>query len=143
MTTNYWNVSRNYTAKKVRDDELISHLTEQMRDCNGSNKLAGNHYWVDKTEKVSSGCGDESAINYSMDGDYIDDSLCEYECLDPHNIPDINGSCSGVCNDGYEMVNGVCEVSAKEKITNNLVENVGTYGLIIVSAIGLKLFFGR
>lgn len=142
--TKYWNVSAGFTPKKIRDSELIGFLTSQMAECNGSNKLPGNHYWVDKTQTVSLGCGDESATNYSGDSAYIDDSLCTYTCNDSNRLVMDDGSC-GDCKEGYGLNDdGVCEAGLSTKVSDglsafstSLAENAGLIGGgVAVLAIG-------
>lgn len=141
----YWNVSAGFNPKKIRNGELINYLTSKMPECNGSNKLAGNHYWIDKTQQVSLGCGDESATNYSGDSAYIDDSLCTYTCNDNNRLVMDDGSC-GDCNEGYGLNDdGVCEAGLSTKISDGLGDL--PYGLIgggiIVLGVGKYLMSRR
>ncbi len=140
-----WNVSAGFNPKKIRNGELINYLTSKMPECNGSNKLAGNHYWIDKTQTVSLGCGDESATNYSGDSAYIDDSLCTYTCNDNNRLVMDDGSC-GDCNEGYGLNDdGVCEAGLSTKISDGLGDL--PYGLIgggiIVLGVGKYLMSRR
>lgn len=143
-TKPYWNVSAGFTPKKLRNGEVISHLTKEMAQCNGSNQLPGNHYWVDKTQQVSLGCGDESATNYSGDSDYIDDSLCTYTCDDLNRLVMDDGSC-GDCNDGYGLNNdGVCEAGLSTKLSDSMRDL--PYGLIggsIALLVGAKYLLSK
>jgi hypothetical protein len=60
-----------------------------------------SHYWVDETERYSSGCGDVEADNYDADADYRDDSLCTYSCGDENRVKTAKGNCGVGCLEGY------------------------------------------
>ena len=144
LPTKYWNVSGGFTPKKLRDGEVIGYLTSKMPECSGFNTMRGNHYWVDKTQQVSLGCGDESATNYSMDSDYIDDSLCTYTCDDINRLVMDNGSC-GDCKEGYGLNDdGVCEAGLSTKLSDSM-RNL-PYGLIggsIALLVGAKYLLSK
>ena len=103
----------------------------------------GNHYWIDKTQNYSVGCGLDEASNYTTSADYVDNSLCMYECLDVNRIPNDDGSCSDSCSEDYEIRDGICQLSSGEQLKNTITENVGMASLIIASGIALKIFLSR
>ena len=103
----------------------------------------GTHYWIDKTQTYTVGCSDSEATNFSDSDDFVDDSLCRYECADVNRITNADGSCSDSCSDGYELRDGVCQLGATDKIKNTVAENAGLGVIIIASAIGLRFFLGR
>jgi len=131
-----------FTTVETKADD-ITH--GRAVDGYGNNKCdaEGNHYWIDKTQNYSVGCGLDTATNYTTSADYVDNSLCMYECIDVNRIPNDDGSCSDSCGGDYELRDGVCQLSSGEQIKNTITENVGKVSLIIASAIGLKIFFGR
>lgn len=135
---NYDGTSR--TVKSISDE-----IADLARGgwTNSCKNVAGNHYWVDKTQKYSVGCGLEDATNHTDSADFKDNSLCMYECLDANRIPNSDGSCSDSCSDDYEIRDGYCQLTSGEQIKTNIAENVGKAGLIIASGIALKIFFSR
>ena len=135
---NYEGTSR--TVKSIADD--IANLARGGWT-NSCKNVAGNHYWMDRTQKYSVGCGLADTTNYTDSADFKDNSFCMYECLDANRIPNSDGSCSDSCSDDYEIRDGYCQLTSGEQIKTNIAENVGKAGLIIASGIALKIFFSR
>lgn len=135
---NYEGTSR--TVKSIADD--IANLARGGWT-NSCKNVVGNHYWMDKTQKYSVGCGLESATNYADSADFKDNSLCMYECLDANRIPNSDGSCSDSCSEDYELRDGMCQLGATDRLKNTVVEKAGVGVLIVASAIGLKFFLRK
>lgn len=54
------------------------------------------------------GCMDSDADNYDSEA-AVDDGSCTYSCGDENRVTTDKGTCGDTCNDGYSLVNGVCE----------------------------------
>ena len=114
----------------------------------GNNKCdeAGNHYWIDETKgPFSQGCGDVDAANYTSSVDYVNNSLCLYECSDLNRISNSDGSCGNSCNEGYGLNDdGVCEAGLSTKLSDSM-RNL-PYGLIggsIALLVGAKYLLSK
>ena len=59
------------------------------------------------------GCMDSDADNYDSEA-AVDDGSCTYSCGDENRVTTDKGTCGDTCNDGYSLVNGVCEEIVEE-----------------------------
>ena len=57
---------------------------------------------------VKAGCTDAEADNYDSEAG-ADDGSCSYSCADSNRALTDKGTCGGECNEGYSLVNDVCE----------------------------------
>ena len=57
---------------------------------------------------VKTGCTDSEADNYDSEAG-ADDGSCSYSCADGNRVTTDKGTCGDTCNDGYSLVDGVCE----------------------------------
>ena len=59
-------------------------------------------------DPAKQGCMDADADNYDSTAAQ-DDGSCTYSCADGNRVTTDKGTCGDTCNDGYSLVNGVCE----------------------------------